>query len=54
MNCPKCGREMLISHIVKEITDGEEKVKKVYTCVNKGCSEYSEDCKIKQMHNAQL
>lgn len=48
MNCPKCGREMLISHIVTQIIDGKENVKKVYTCVNKNCSEYSESCRIKQ------
>lgn len=48
MNCPKCGREMLISHIVREETDGEERVKKVYTCVNRNCGEYSSECRIKE------
>lgn len=48
MNCPKCGREMLISHIVKDETDGMEKAKKVYTCVNRDCVKYSSECRIKQ------
>lgn len=47
MNCSKCGREMMISHVTTEIIDGEEKTEKVYVCVNEKCSEYSSTCRIK-------
>jgi len=47
MNCPRCGREMLVSHVNIKIEDGEEKAEKVYSCVNINCSEHREDCRIK-------
>ena len=46
MNCSKCGREMLVSHIEKEVIDGNENVKKVFVCMNEKCSNYSKDSKI--------
>lgn len=51
MNCQKCGREMLVSHIISEISEngGGNKAKKVYTCVNKDCTEHKKECRIKIM-----
>lgn len=47
MNCSKCGRELLVSHIEKEVINGEEQVKKVFVCMNEKCSNYSTDSQIK-------
>ena len=47
MNCPECGREMLISHIEMKVENGEETAQKIFCCVNKDCIAYSDECKIK-------
>lgn len=48
MNCSKCGREMMVSHIEKEVVNGEEKINKVYVCLNDTCPNYSYNSKIKK------
>lgn len=47
MNCPECGREMLISHVEKKVEDGVEKVQKIFCCMNKNCNAKSDECRIK-------
>lgn len=47
MNCPECGREMLISHVEIKVENGEEKAQKIFSCVNKNCNAYSDECRIK-------
>ena len=44
MNCSKCGKEMMVSHIEK---NGDEEVKPIYVCLNPKCSAYSHSSKIK-------
>lgn len=35
MECPKCGRELLLDHVKEK--DGVKEF--YYACINKGCSE---------------
>lgn len=44
MNCRKCGRELMVSHVEKN-ENGE--IKRVLVCLNEKCSEYSSQNRIK-------
>lgn len=44
MNCSKCGRELMVSHVEK---NAQGETKRVLVCLNKNCSAYSSDNIIK-------
>lgn len=47
MICSKCGTEMLVSHIEREVVDGKEEKRKVFVCMNEKCGNYSVNSQIK-------